>query len=78
MDILPINIANTVLFILKLLLILTAAIIAAISYFHNKEARKMEGKLRVALPGSVQLVMSMQLIFSIVFLFAATLVLLVF
>ena len=78
MDILPINVTNVVIVALKILLLLTAAIIAAISYFHTREAHKMENKLQVALPGSVQLVMSVQLVFSVVFLFVATLIFLLF
>lgn len=78
MDISLANFITMFLLILKIGILLAASILAGISYFHSKEAKKMEGKLQVAMPGSVQLAMSIQLIFSVAFLFGATLLLLVF
>lgn len=62
--------------VFKVLFFAGAGIMMLISYFHIKEARKMENKLKVVLPGSVSLAMSIQLILSIVLLFLSTAVLL--
>ena len=72
MDMLPANIISMFIFSLKTIILLTSAIVVAINYFHSREARKMESKLNVVIPGSIQLVLSFQLIISIIFLFVAT------
>jgi hypothetical protein len=61
----------------KILVLIVGSVVVAINYFHTKEAKKMERKLNIALPGSVHLAMSLQMFFSISFIILATLFFLV-
>lgn len=78
MDILPINVTMIFIPILKFIVVIAAVGVVLINYFHSKEAMKMEKKLEVLLPGSIHLAISIQLFLSILFLFASTVVLLIF
>lgn len=78
MDILPADALNVVSSAFKILFFITAGIIVLISYFQAKEARKMESKLKISLPGSVNLAISLQLGLSFVALFASIVVLILF
>ncbi len=78
MDILPTNSINIITIAFKVLFVIAGCMIVAVNYLHTKEARKMESKLSIALPGSVHLAMSMQLLLSILFLFVTTIFLLIF
>jgi uncharacterized membrane protein YidH (DUF202 family) len=72
MDIIPtdaLKIAETG---IKIFFVLAAGVIITLNYFHTKEAKKMERKLDVALPGSIHLAMSVQFLLTIIFLFLAT------
>ena len=78
MDILPTNILNLMVSMIKVFFVLAGLIIVGLNYFHTKEARKMEKKLDVPLPISVNLGMSFQFILSIIFLFLTTIFLFIF
>lgn len=65
-------------FVLKIIFLIASCAIVGISYFHAKEAKKMEAKLSVGLPGSVHIVMTVQLFLSVVFVFLATIFLFLF
>lgn len=78
MAILPTEAVRVITLSFKALFVVAGGIIVIINYFHNKEAIKMERKLSISLPGSVHLAMSLQLLLSIVFLFAATMTLFLF
>lgn len=69
MDILPTEVLTTVAMAFKVFFIIIAGIIVLIGYFQAKEAHKMESKLRIVLPGSVGLAISVHLILSVIFLF---------
>lgn len=71
MDILPEDILKIVALSFKILLVLGASAIAIVSYFQAKEARKMERKLQIAIPGSVSIAMSMHFVVSLIFLAAS-------
>lgn len=73
MDILPTSVISTIEFSLEIFIVIAASIILAFNYFHGKEARKMERKLNISLPGSVSLALNFQMILSFVF-FATALV----
>lgn len=72
MDILPTNIVPMITTSFKAIILIGACAIVAVNYFHTKEARKMERKLSINLPGSVSLAMSLQMLLSVAFLFVAT------
>lgn len=72
MDILPTNSLSVITIAFRVLFVISGIIIVVVNYLHVKEAKKMEDKLSISLPGSIQLAMSMQLILSIIFLFATT------
>lgn len=72
MDILPTNIIPVIENSFKILVVVVGGVVVAINYFHTKEAKKMERKLNIALPGSVHLALSLQMLFSISFIFIAT------
>ena len=76
MDILPTEVLTVVTTAFKVLFVIVAGVVVLVSYFQAKEARKMEQKLRIALPGSVGLSMSVQLMLSLSYLILATLFLL--
>ena len=78
MDLLPTETLKVIVLSFKTLFLIMGVILVLINYFHSKEAKKMERKLSVGLPGSVTLAMSLQLLFSVAFLFAATILLFLF
>lgn len=78
MDILPTNILSPIVISVKILIITIGCAIAILNYFHQKEAKKMEKKLRIGLPGSVSLAMTAQTGLSVIFLFIATILLVAF
>lgn len=69
MDILPADVLDIIETAFKVLFLTIGGMVILISFFQTKEARKMEKKLRIALPGSVGLAISVQLVLSAVFLF---------
>lgn len=71
MDMLPTSVISVVELSLQALIVISAVVIFAFNYFQVKEARKMERKLNMFLPGSVGLAMSLQTTASIAFLVLA-------
>lgn len=78
MDILPTETVQVITISFKALFVVIGALVVLVNYFHSKEAVKMERKLSIALPGSVHLAMSAQLVLSLIFLFATTMTLFLF
>lgn len=78
MDALIANMANPIIFILKIVLVVGGCFVALINYFHIKEANKMQKKMDIALPSGVGFGMSVQLLLSVVFVFASTVYLFIF
>lgn len=76
MDIVPANILPMIVTSFKIVIVLGAGAIVAINYFQNKEAKKMERKLSISLPGSVTFAMSLQMLISVAFLFVTIILLL--
>lgn len=74
----PTNATQMITIAFKVLFVIAGGMIVVVNYLHTKEARKMERKLSVSLPGSVHLAMSLQLLLSVLFLFVMTLFLLIF
>lgn len=68
MDILPDDVLKMVIVSFKILLAFVASLVTLVSYFQAKEARKMEHKLQIAIPGSISIAMSMHFAVSLVFL----------
>lgn len=71
MDTLLANVISIIKFSLETFIVITASIILVFNYFQAKEARKMERKLNISLPGSVSLALNVQMILSLLFLIAA-------
>lgn len=69
MDIFPTEFAKMSLTLLKVVFLLSGSIIAAVSYFHVRETKKIEKRMEISLPGSVHVMMSAQLLFSTIFVF---------
>lgn len=78
MDLLPTNILPMIILSFKIVMIIGACAIVAINYFHTKEAKKMERKLSVAFPGSVNLAMSLQMFVSAAFLVSSIVLLFIY
>lgn len=76
MDILQPSTLNAVTLAFKVLFFIAGSLILLINYFQSKEAAKMERKLNIALPGSMQFAISFQLLASIIFVFASIFILL--
>lgn len=75
MDILPTSLTIVIIATFKILFIIIALIIVVVNYLHTNEAKKMERRLSVSLPGSVHLAMSFQLVLSIMFLICSVAIL---
>lgn len=75
MDIVPTNIVPMIVTSFKIVILIGALAIVAINYFHTKEAKKMERKLNIAFPGSVNLAMSLQMLLSLAFLIVSVVIL---
>lgn len=76
MDILPTNILFVLTLSFKILFVIVGIIIVLVNYLHASEARKMERRLSVHIPGSVHLAMSLQLYLSAFFVLLASITLL--
>lgn len=63
---------------IKTIFIFAGVVLIGINYFHAKESKKMERKLDIVLPGSVNMMMSVQLLLSIAFLILSTVFLFIF
>ncbi|MDO8269425.1 MAG: hypothetical protein Q7T54_02005 [Candidatus Levybacteria bacterium] len=78
MELLSTETLNIIATFFKVFYLFAAGLMVVVSYFQMKEAQKMENKLQIALPGSVDFAMSAQLIFSILFLFSSVIVFFLF
>lgn len=78
MDILSTETIGVIVSFFKVTFIFFGAILVIVKFFYTKETRKMEKKLQIYLPGSVQLAMAVELSLAILFLFVSTVVFFLF
>lgn len=78
MDILSTETIRMISTFLKFFFVIFGAFLVILKFFYTKETRKMERKLRIYLPGSVQMAMSVELSLEILFLFVSTVVFFLF
>lgn len=76
MDMFPIEFLKISGSFFKYLFFVIGSAVFAINYFQAREAKNIEQKLKVNLPGSVHAVLSFQLILSLIFVFAMLIILL--
>jgi hypothetical protein len=72
------NLMNAIITTIKIIFLLAGGIIALIHYFQIKEANKMERKMSITLPAAVHFSMTVQLVVSLIFVFASTIYLFIF
>lgn len=67
MDMFPTDSIQIIVAVFKVIFLIIGLCVLAITYFHTKESRKMEKRLMVSLPGSMQVILSLQYVFSLMF-----------
>lgn len=70
------NMTGLFIIIIKAFFIGVGLIIFVMSFFHARESRKMEARLKIKLPYYLQTLLSFHMVFSAIFVIAATLLLL--